>query len=44
VAYMPRYRVPIDWIIFMLAGSAIWHWIEKGSKENKRVQNQRVQP
>jgi hypothetical protein len=27
VAYMPRYRVPIDWIILMLAGSVIWHWI-----------------
>ena len=27
VAYMPRYRIPIDWIIFMLAGFAIWHWI-----------------
>jgi hypothetical protein len=27
VAYMPRYRVPIDWMLFMLAGSAIWYWI-----------------
>ena len=44
VAYMPRYRVPIDWIFFMLAGSAIWHWIGKGSKESERVQNQRLQP
>lgn len=34
VAYMPRYRVPIDWILFMLAGSAIWHWIERNNKEN----------
>ena len=24
VAYMPRYRVPIDWILFVLAGYAIW--------------------
>jgi hypothetical protein len=22
VVYMPRYRVPIDWIVFMLAGAA----------------------
>jgi hypothetical protein len=44
VAYMPRYRVPIDWIFFMLAGSAIWHWIRKVSKDSKYVQNQRLQP
>jgi hypothetical protein len=31
VAYMPRYRVPIDWILFMLAGSAIWRWIQPKS-------------
>ncbi len=27
VAYMPRYRVPIDWILFLLAGAAVWSWI-----------------
>jgi hypothetical protein len=27
VAYMPRYRVPIDWILFILAGTAVWSWI-----------------
>ena len=27
VAYMPRYRVPIDWILFILAGFATWQWI-----------------
>ena len=43
VAYMPRYRVPIDWILIMLAGSAIWHWIEKGSKKNEFVKNRRLQ-
>lgn len=26
VAYMPRYRVPIDWILFILAGAAVWSW------------------
>ena len=35
VAYMPRYRVPIDWILFILAGYAIWHWIDKSTKERK---------
>ena len=24
VAYMPRYRIPIDWILYILAGSAFW--------------------
>jgi hypothetical protein len=24
VAYMPRYRVPIDWILYILAGTAVW--------------------
>lgn len=24
VPYMPRYRVPIDWILFILAGAAVW--------------------
>jgi len=27
VAYMPRYRVPIDWILFILAGAAVRRWI-----------------
>jgi hypothetical protein len=27
VAYMPRYREPIDWIFFLLAGAALWRWI-----------------
>jgi hypothetical protein len=39
VAYMPRYRVPIDWILFILAGAAVWHlltpasdtWLSRGS-------------
>ena len=28
VPYMPRYRVPIDWILFILAGAAVWHWVK----------------
>ena len=27
-AYMPRYRTPIDWILFILAGAVIWSWIK----------------
>jgi hypothetical protein len=30
VAYMPRYRVPLDWIFLMLAGAWVWGWIERG--------------
>ena len=29
VAYMPRYRMPIDWILFILAGAAVWKWIRR---------------
>jgi hypothetical protein len=29
VAYMPRYRVPIDWILYILAGAAVWGMITK---------------
>jgi 4-amino-4-deoxy-L-arabinose transferase-like glycosyltransferase len=28
VAYMPRYRVPLDWILYLLAGAAVWHWLK----------------
>jgi hypothetical protein len=27
VAYMPRYRIPIDWILYTLAGAAVWQLI-----------------
>jgi len=27
IIYMPRYRVPLDWILLLLAGTAVWHWI-----------------
>jgi hypothetical protein len=26
VAYMPRYRIPIDWILLLFAGAAVWGW------------------
>ncbi len=25
LAYMPRYRIPIEWILLLFAGAAIWH-------------------
>lgn len=27
VAYMPRYRQPVDWIFLLLAGAAVWRWV-----------------
>jgi hypothetical protein len=27
VAYMPRYRIPLDWILYILAGTAAWQLI-----------------
>jgi hypothetical protein len=27
LSVMPRYRVPIDWMLFLLAGAAVWHLI-----------------
>jgi 4-amino-4-deoxy-L-arabinose transferase-like glycosyltransferase len=27
VAYMPRYREPLDWIFLLLAGAAVWRWM-----------------
>ena len=29
VAYMPRYRIPIDWILYILAGAAVWSLIRR---------------
>ncbi|MGB5889954.1 MAG: hypothetical protein WBH75_08255, partial [Thermoanaerobaculia bacterium] len=33
VAYMPRYRVPLDWILLLLAGAAVWSWLEGRSRQ-----------
>jgi hypothetical protein len=27
VGYMPSYRMPIDWILLLLAGAAAWSWL-----------------
>ena len=27
VAYMPRYRIPLDWILLLLAGTTVWRWL-----------------
>jgi hypothetical protein len=32
VAYMPRYREPIDWILFLLAGALVWRWIKQSQQ------------
>ncbi|NIN71151.1 MAG: hypothetical protein GTO46_04280 [Gemmatimonadetes bacterium] len=29
VAYMGRYRVPMDWILLVLAASEVWRWIDR---------------
>jgi len=30
VPYFPRYRAPLDWILLMLAGAAVWRWTRRG--------------
>jgi hypothetical protein len=32
VIYMPRYRVPLDWILLLLAGAAVWSWVGGASR------------
>ena len=34
VPYMPRYRIPIDWMILLLACAEVWHLIKTGSKDH----------
>lgn len=33
VLYMPRYRIPVNWLLYLLAGSAVWYWIGGRQKE-----------
>jgi hypothetical protein len=33
VIYMPRYRWPLEWIVLLLAGAAVWHWLERPAEE-----------
>jgi hypothetical protein len=36
VAYMPRYGYPVRWILFLMAGGAVWGWLGgEVSGENK---------
>jgi 4-amino-4-deoxy-L-arabinose transferase-like glycosyltransferase len=35
VTYMPRYRIPIDWIFLILAGAELWYWISRGAQKNE---------
>jgi hypothetical protein len=38
VTYMWRYRTPLNWLILMLAGAAVWRWIESlGNSEGREV-------
>jgi len=36
VGYMPRYRVPLDWILLLLAGGAVWHWVNRRSGSTEK--------
>jgi len=38
VAYMPRYRAPIDWILFILVGSLVWRAIS-GFRAGRSVES-----
>jgi len=31
VAYLPRYRVPVDWLLLLLTGVEIAHWLQKAA-------------
>ena len=33
IIYLPRYRIPLDWILLLLAGAAVWHWLEISGRE-----------
>lgn len=37
VPFMPRYRIPMDWILFLLAGIEIWGWFDS---QKARLGNQ----
>jgi 4-amino-4-deoxy-L-arabinose transferase-like glycosyltransferase len=34
VTYMPRYRIPVDWIFYILAGAEIWYWLSRGAEKS----------
>ena len=39
VAYMPRYRIPLDWVLYILAGATVWwaiKWIVDVSRGSLR--------
>ncbi len=39
-AYMPRYRSPIDWVLYLLAGTAVWELIKRTSNITGRHQEE----
>ena len=36
LSVMHRYRVPIEWLLFLLAGAAAWHWMASSEGEGQR--------
>ena len=36
VAYMPRYREPVNWIFLLLACAAVWNWIGERTSPSRR--------
>jgi len=44
VAYMPRYRVPLDWILLLLAAAAVWSWVAPLSYSTFPNSTPRVRP
>jgi len=39
VAYMPRYREPVDWILFLLAGAGVWRYLCPRAKARGKLSN-----
>jgi len=37
VPFMPRYRIPIDWILFLLAGIEIWGWLHLLKRRDEAI-------
>jgi hypothetical protein len=36
LAYMVRYRIPTEWILFLMAGAGAWHWLtERGGAQRR---------
>ncbi|MFC1576002.1 hypothetical protein ACFL5A_05110, partial [Gemmatimonadota bacterium] len=40
VSYMPRYGQPLRWVLFLLAGAALWAWVGRGDVVRPGVETQ----